>query len=106
MPDVLAALLGYKAVVQFKNHDKSRDKSYRIENLSAAQSRLTLASGQYGKLVFTLDAADRFTIATLCFRAFQRTYGGINSETLMTLLRDTYVGASVDNTLSPVTEIC
>lgn len=94
MPDVLAALLGYHASVHFKNHGPKHDKSYQIQNQEHATARLVLSGGGLGSFVFTLAPADRFALSTQCFRAFQRQHGGIGSETLMQMLRDTYVGAA------------
>lgn len=94
MPDVMAALLGYLDDVTFTNHGPQRNKSYRIENLGNATSRLTFSGAEAGKFVFTLQPADRFAVTTLCFRAFLRQHGGLGSESLLMMLRDTYLGTT------------
>ena len=90
MCDVLATLLGYRESVEFTHHGTQRDKSYSITNDGTGKASLLMNGGGHKPYHFGLNPNDRFELASLCFRVFQKQHGGINAEVLMAMLKDTY----------------
>lgn len=96
LPDVMACLLGYVEQVEFQYHGNRRDKGYRIRaNTEKPGLLFELFSGSDGKFLVPALPADQFAVSALALTYFQRNYGGLSTESLLSILTSSYSHKSI-----------
>ncbi len=90
-PDVMACLLGHLDAVEFEYHGEQKNKGYRIvKNPDNAGLLFELFSAKDGRVRVPALPSDQFSVSVLALRYFQRNYGGLNTESLLKLMANSY----------------
>lgn len=100
LPTVLAVLMGYKNDCEFRFHGHNRNKSYSLRSHPVGVG-VTLSAAQSGSITVPIEPADLFALSTLIVQRMQLNHKTLSTDSLLDILKRSYVERSSPSPRSP-----